>query len=394
MLLLTGALLGALVGVFLWTYIFLLHGSIHLLWHLIPQHLPSKLYPILLCGVGGILIGLLQRRYGAYPQELEEIIHDFKAKKPVRYDLLPVITVAAFLPLIFGGSIGPEAGLSGIIVGLSAWIGGRLRSVYREGLDFSAMGLSAALAVVFEAPLFGLVAPIEADGEVEIPRRQKLLANLVAILGALGAYMLLRRFLGGGMEMPRFTDLRLGLTEWIALVPLALLGCLFGASVPLLSRLVRGALRPLEQAKVVRALVGGLVLGTVGVLLPNALFSGEAEIFHLQAGWQVTSAVLLLITGLVKLGLVEVCFQSGWRGGKIFPFIFAGTCFGYAVASLVPVNPTFSVAVLTASFLAFLLRKPLAVALLLLLCYPVEALLPILLAAAVGAFLPVGQGKE
>ena len=40
---------------------------------------------------------------------------------------MPVVLVCAFLPLVFGSSVGPEAGLTGIIAGLCYWVGDNVK---------------------------------------------------------------------------------------------------------------------------------------------------------------------------------------------------------------------------------------------------------------------------
>lgn len=52
----------------------------------------------------------------------EEVIHEYKVTKTIEYKHLPQYIVCAFLPLIFGGSIGPEAGLFGTVAMFSTFL--------------------------------------------------------------------------------------------------------------------------------------------------------------------------------------------------------------------------------------------------------------------------------
>ena len=84
------------------------------------------------------------------------------------------------LPLLFGGSVGPAAGLTGVIAGLCTWVGDRMR---RFGADIRALtiaGTQAALTAVFTAPFYGFVAPLsgtadgaEGDMDIKLPKAQK-----------------------------------------------------------------------------------------------------------------------------------------------------------------------------------------------------------------------------
>lgn len=52
-------------------------------------------------------------------------------KKSGRYEYKHIVALffGALLPLLFGGSVGPEAGLTGVIAGFCTWVGDKLRAV-------------------------------------------------------------------------------------------------------------------------------------------------------------------------------------------------------------------------------------------------------------------------
>ena len=386
---LIGCVLGAVLGVLIWTYLYLVHEMTNLLWVYIPSKIGFAYYPIALCLLGGVLIGLMQKKFGRYPKELEDVMTDYKLNRAVRYDNLYIVALAAFLPLVFGGSIGPEAGLTGIIMGLCCWIGDHIKSMAKEDRSFREIGLSATLALIFINPLFGLISPMEFDGDVEIPRAPKILINLASVSSAMLAYLSLRNWLGGGLGIVKFSGLQVGTSEWLALLPIALFGCAVGYVYFGVSKLIKVLLKPLAARPVTLAIVGGCLLGITGLLFPQVLFSGEAQLRDLQEQWQGMALWLLPFSGFAKFVITEICFESGWRGGKIFPLIFSGVCLGYAVPLVFPVNQIFSLCVVTAVLLAMVIRKPLAVSVLLLLCFPFEALIFIVPAACLGSILPI-----
>ena len=100
---------------------------------------------------------------------------------------------------------------------------------------------------------------------------------------------------------------------------------------------------------------------------------------------------MLILTGVAKLFLTNVCIQSGWRGGHFFPVIFCGVSIGYGVAMLSGLNEAFCLGVITAALLGVILRKPVAVTLLLLLCFPVRVIPWLILAAYLGSLVPLGK---
>ncbi len=60
-----------------------------------------------------------KRRTGTKTDDLNQVMAKVKQDGRYPYDNLGKLLLAALLPLLFGGSIGPEAGLTGVIAGLS-----------------------------------------------------------------------------------------------------------------------------------------------------------------------------------------------------------------------------------------------------------------------------------
>ena len=97
--------------------------------------------------------------------------------------------------------------------------------------------------------------------------------------------------------------------------------------------------------------------------------------------------IVLLLTAIVKLFITNVCISFGLKGGHFFPNIFSGICLGYAIALIIGINPVFCVCVITTALMAYLIKKPVAVVLLLMICFPVQAIPVMLLASAIGSFI-------
>ena len=70
------------------------------------------------CVIGAIAIVLFTKKFGDLPHFTEEVFEMIKKDGGYPYNRLPVCIIAAVIPLIFGGTLGPEAGLVGVIAGL------------------------------------------------------------------------------------------------------------------------------------------------------------------------------------------------------------------------------------------------------------------------------------
>ena len=155
-------LIGFVVGVVVWGALTLSNVLVQLLWHDLPAALPfdAPWLPLAICPLGGLAIGLWTRAFHSAPASLETVMGEVRATGGYRLHGLGSSIVSFLLPLTFGGSIGPEAGLTGIIAAACTWIGNTLK---RAGLKVKAvtdLTPSATLSAVFGAPLLGISKPI------------------------------------------------------------------------------------------------------------------------------------------------------------------------------------------------------------------------------------------
>ena len=118
------------------------------------------------------------------------------------------------------------------------------------------------------------------------------------------------------------------------------------------------------------------------------MFSGEHQLDDLIDGWQTASCTELILTAVVRLALISLCINFGWRGGSIFPLIYSGACLGYSFALITGMDGAFAAAVLIASLYAYHMRKPVMVMMVLLLCFPITYILPVGIAAIIASKVP------
>lgn len=140
---------------------------------------------------------------------------------------------------------------------------------------------------------------------------------------------------------------------------------------------------------VVKAMLAGLALAICGTVLPYTLFAGETQAEVLMETYLTIPAGVLIATGLVKAMLTPALINLGWRGGHFFPVIFSGVSLGYGLAILTGADPVFCVAVCTASTMGAVMRQPVMVVGLLLMCFPLKGIVCMIIAAVIAAGIPL-----
>lgn len=390
--LLIAAILGGIVGFICWAFLALMGAGLYLFWEFIPAKIYSPYYPIVICMIGGFIIGALHKKYGDYPEKTETILKQIKEKDKPNYDNLPQVTIMSLLPLIFGGSLGPEAALTGMIAKLCTWVSDKFKFLGKEVKEVSQLGFAATMGIIFRSPLYAFVNDVEGQEEMTIPKNSKVIIYFVTILSGFGIFLLLQNIYSGLDGLAHFTELTITNTERLWFLPLVLVGTLAGLCSYLFEKIARKVVHPVRKYPIIKAIMGGFVLGLIGMFLPYTMFSGEAEMGKMMLVWDTMTFGILLVLSLAKLFVTNLCIQTGWKGGNIFPVIFAGVTLGYAFATILPIDPVYSVMVVTTALVSAVMRKPIAVVMLLMLCFPTEGMITMVVAAIIASAIPLPKG--
>lgn len=377
-------LLGGIVGTIVWGFLRLMNLGIFFLWDYLPSQFDFPLYTLCLCTLGGVLIGFWKRKFGDYPEELHVVLGT--VKKTGRYSYHNVFSTlgSALFPLLIGASVGPEAGLTGVIAGLCSWIGDKLKRFQHEITELTAIGLSATLGTIFKSPMFGFIEPIESDKDTVLPKTSKIVLYFTAILSSFGVFILLNRLFGVKMGMESLAAEKQDFLSYLYAVPLTLIGIVAGYLFFVFQKLTYVPNNKLKKFVVLRAAAGGLLLGISGTFIPLTMFSGEHQIGEVMESMKDIGAVMLIAVAVVKLLLTNICISSGLKGGHFFPVIFCGVCIGCSMSLLLGVNAVFCAAVVTTALVGHTLKKPIATVLLLMIVFP-PRLIPVMLFAAIAA---------
>ncbi|MDO5702973.1 MAG: chloride channel protein, partial [Lachnospiraceae bacterium] len=144
-LILFTALLGAFSGLVIWCFLKAVSVCTGFVWHTVPDATGTKLLTVVLCVIGGLAAGILHKYFGDYPEELSVVMGKIKKDKYYDYHPMLIMLLCAFLPLVFGASVGPEAGLTGIVAALCYWVGDNVTFAKDSTAAFSQIGEAVTL---------------------------------------------------------------------------------------------------------------------------------------------------------------------------------------------------------------------------------------------------------
>ena len=119
---------------------------------------------------------------------------------------------------------------------------------------------------------------------------------------------------------------------------------------------------PLSGRPVLRGVLGGMVLGLIGIAAPLILFSGQYEFQTILIEGTALGATTLFLLVIAKILASTWCMATIFKGGPIFPLIFAGGTLGMAIALVFPFIPlTVAITAVMAGMIVCILKSPLGV---------------------------------
>jgi H+/Cl- antiporter ClcA len=247
--------------------------------------------------------------------------------------------------------------------------------------------VAGAFGGFFGSPVVGAVGALEYMFIHELDFYRHLIPGLIAAAFGYGVYFALLQttYLGiysfPSYASPRVIDLGFAL----------LVGVIAGV-IGILFKVIFGVMHlvfaRLNTRPVVRAIIGGVIIGLIGSFLPLTLYSGQNQLLQIIHNPATYSVGLLLLMVLVKALLTSTSFATGFDGGPVFPLLFIGGTLGLAlsqVLTFIPQGVAVSAGMAGVACAGFPI--PLTIALLLGLLGGQTDLLPVIAIGAVTGFL-------
>lgn len=297
---------------------------------------------VLLPAAGGLLVGLITRYFApetkghGVPEVMAAMATQGGRIRP-RVALAKVL--ASGICIGTGGSAGREGPIVQIGSSLGSAIGQLLRLPTSDLKVLVGCGAAAGIAATFNAPIAGVIFTIEL---ILLEFRTRSFVPLV--IASTFATIISRSFLGA---QPAFVVPPYQFEHPVELVLYLVLGLVAAAvGVIEIESLYRteGLFERLRLPALAKPVLGGLLLGLVGLALPQVFGTGYETVDKiLQRGFSEVGLGLLgflLLLGAAKVVALSLTLGSGGSGGVFAPSLFVGAAiggaFGVAVNLLFP----------------------------------------------------------
>jgi CIC family chloride channel protein len=251
----------------------------------------------------------------------------------IRPAVAVVKALASALCIGSGGSVGREGPIVQIGSALASGLGQVLRLSDSRMRTLVACGAGGGIAATFNAPIAGVFFALE----VILGEFNTRVFGMV-VISSVTAAVIGRAFLG---DVPAFPVPAYQLVNVGEFMLYAVLGVLAGATGVAFSYTLywfEDRFDGVRMPEYLKPVPGGLMLGTLGVFLPQVF--GTGYLFMQQALSGEYALGLLVVLVFAKVLAVSITIGSGGSGGVFAPSLFIGamlgTAFGTAAGLLFP----------------------------------------------------------
>lgn len=305
----------------------------------------------LVCITFGSLTGVLLRVLGEPMANLPGVVLAAHRDGVLGHEEAPAMAAISLTSITAAGSLGPEAPLVSIGGGLASMVSLFIDLSEAETLFVTMCGMGAGLAAFFGEPLGGALFACEVIHRYGIEYYEAVVPTVIAGLACNWSF----RVLADLPQEPIWTfPAEAHLRPWTSILGIfyGIIGGLLGWAWMRMTNTIREKVMvPLKLGPrhILKGLIGGVLISLIGITFPETLFWAEFEAQTIiSAGanplphvnpkvgilgeYSLTDPKFLFAIGIAKLVAISFTVLAGYRGGFIFPFMFAGHSIGTGLA--------------------------------------------------------------
>ena len=328
---LVALVIGAVAGLGAVLFHYLLKGGSLILWTTAEEIARVPVWLRLLVPAGaGLMAGLVICKWAP---ELKGpgVPHVMKALAleggRIRHRVTILKTLVTSTLISAGASVGRE----GPIVQIGASIGSTISHFLSLNLERRrlavACGAAAGMAATFQAPIAGTMFAVEILlFDLEVSSMSSI------VISAVTGTVVARQILG---ERATIHPASFALVSHWELLVYFVLGIAAGIASLLIIWSLFGLPRLWKRVpgpEWIKPGIGGLLVGLIGLYIPQVLGVGYGEILKALNGQVLLSAALVLF--FAKIAATSICISSGMSGGIFAPSLFVGAMLGTMVGGV------------------------------------------------------------
>jgi CIC family chloride channel protein len=279
---------------------------------------------VLIPALGGLIVGPLvyflvrEAKGPGIPEVMEAVA---LRGGTIRRRVIGLKTLASAISIGSGGSVGREGPIAQIGSAVASWLGQLLKVPPRRLRTMVGCGAAAGIAATFNAPIAGALFAVEIIiGDFAVAQFSPIVISSVV------ATVVSRLFLG---NQPAFQVPGYDLVKPLELIAYAGVGVAAGIVALAFIRsvaLTEDLFDAIPIPDYLKAGLGGLLVGVIGISLPEVFGVGYETINKLLTGHLPLTVLGMLL--VAKLAATSITIGSGGSGGIFAPSLFLGAAMG------------------------------------------------------------------
>jgi H+/Cl- antiporter ClcA len=308
------------------------------LWFTLPKQagwLDGSLWWVAVTASAGVLVGVLRRVF-RLPAKLPGTFAEVKEQR-VEPATVPAAVAVSLVSLVGGASLGPEDALGKMGGGLGTWVSERRKLNEDVQATNTLSGMSGAYGGLLASPILATILVLE----VAPLKARRFAETLVASLLCSSISFAIYFAIAGSTFVGIFAVPSYQYKDWhlLAAVPLGLVAGGLALIMVVVVGVMRKVTAPLAERTILRAAIGGVLFGLVGVALPLTLFTGTDQLSKVIHDGATLGAGLLIAVVFAKMLVFGLCGATGFVGGPFLVMVFIGGTAGTAAHVLIPGLP-------------------------------------------------------